>query len=101
MDFPSKIALIEAVKPDISPFGDQVHTLLLESVSKIADQWIEQLNILRKSADAMEAQIIAAVAKAKSDITALHELGLKVATEARRGQEVCRQLSDSVGKIAS
>jgi len=101
MEFSSKIALLESVKPDLAPMETQVHGLLLESVNSIADQWIEQLNILRKSADEMEAQIIAAVAKAKSDITALHELGLKVATEARRGQEVCRQLSDSVGKIAS
>ena len=100
MEFSSNVTLLEAVKPDLAPLGDQVHNLLLDNVSKIADQWIEQLNILRKSADAMEAQIIAAVAKAKADITALHDLGTKVAAEARRGQEVCRQLSDSVAKIA-
>jgi hypothetical protein len=100
MDHTTKLALIEAVQP-IAPIGDQVHTLLLDSVSKIADQFVEQLAILRKNADALEAQIIACVAKTKADITALHSLGTKVAEEARRGQEVCRQLSDSIEKIAS
>ena len=97
----SKIALIEANRPEIAPFGDQVHNLLLESVGKIADQWIEQLTLLRKNADALEAQIIAAVAKTKADISSLHDLGMKVAAEARRGQEVCKQLSDGVEQIAS
>ena len=101
MDFPSKIALIEAVKPDIAPMETQVHSLLLESVGKIADQWIEQLVLLRENTVALENQILASVAKTKGDISKLHELGLKVAAEARRGQEVCRQMSDSIEKIAS
>jgi hypothetical protein len=100
MDHAAKLALIEAVKPDIAPFQDQVHTLMLEGVSKIAEQWIEQLTILRESADALEAQIISCVSKTKSDISALHDLGAKVTAEALRGQEVCRQLSDSIEKIA-
>jgi hypothetical protein len=101
MDHATKLSLIEAVQPDIAPFSDQVHALMLDGVSKIADQWIEQLTILRKSADALEAQIISCVAKTKSDISALHDLGAKVAAEAMRGQEVCKQLSDSIEKIAS
>jgi len=101
MDFPSKIALIESVKPDIAPFGDQVHTLLLESIGKLADDWIAQLTLLRKTADELEAQILASVGKTKADISALHQLGTRVAEEARRGQEVCRQLSDGVERLAS
>ena len=101
MEFSSKIALLESVKPDLAPMETQVHSLLLESVGKIADQWIEQLVLLRENTVALENQIIASVAKTKSDITALHSLGLQVAAEARRGQEVCRQMSDSVEKIAS
>jgi len=97
----AKLTLIEALQPEIAPFGDQVHGLLLESVSKIADDWISQLTLLRKSADALEAQIVASVAKTKADLTTLHELGAKVAAEAQRGQEVCRQLSDGVGKIST
>ena len=100
MENTAKLSLIEALQPDIQPFGDQVHGLLLESVSKIADDWIAQLTLLRKSADALEAQIVASVAKTKSDLTLLHELGAKVAAEAQRGQDVCRQLSDGIGKIS-
>ena len=100
MDHVSKIALLEAVRPDIAPFGDQIHTLMQDSVGKIADQWIEQLQIIRDNTVALENQILACVTKTKSDITALHELGVQVAEEARRGQEVCRQLSDSIEKIA-
>ena len=101
METTAKLTLIEALQPEIAPFGDQVHGLLLESVSKIADDWIEQLRILRKSADALEAQIVASVGKTKADLTLLHELGAKVAEEAKRGQEVCRQLADGVGKIST
>jgi len=101
METTAKLTLIEALQPEIAPFGDQVHGLLLESVSKIADEWIAQLVILRKNADALEAQIVASVAKTKADLTTLHELGAKVAEEAKRGQEVCRQLADGVGKIST
>ena len=101
METTAKLTLIEALQPEIAPFGDQVHGLLLESVSKIADDWIEQLRILRKNADAREAQIVASVGKTKADLTTLHELGAKVAEEAKRGQEVCRQLADGVGKIST
>ena len=95
-----KLALIEAVQPEIAPFTDQVHTLMLESVSKIADQWIEQLKIVRDNTIVLENQIVACVGKTKADITTLHELGAKVAEEAKRGQDVCKQLSDSIEKIS-
>ena len=93
--------LIEGMKPDIAPFEDQVHTLLLDSVGKIADQWIEQLKLLRENADALEAQIVAYVGKTKSDISALHDLGTQVAAEAKRGQDVCKELRESVERLAS
>jgi transcriptional regulator len=84
-----------------TPMPDQIHTLLLDSVGKIADQWIEQLKLLRDNADALEAQIVSYVGKTKADISALHDLGTKVAAEARRGQDVCKQLRDSVERLAS
>lgn len=82
-----------------TPFGEQVHTLLLDSVGKIADQWIEQLAIIRDNANTLEKQLLACVAQTKADITALHELGVMVGEEARRGQQVCLQLINSVEKI--
>ena len=96
----NELARIEAVT-DITPFTDQVHSLMLDSVSRIADQWIEQLKIVRENTITLENQILACVTKTKSDITTLHSLGTQVAEEARRGQEVCRQLSDSIEKIAT
>ena len=95
----NELARIEATT-DIAPFTDQVHSLMLDSVGKIADQWIEQLRIVRENTQMLETQILACVTKTKADITLLHDLGVKVADEARRGQEVCRELSDAVEKIA-
>ncbi len=78
-----------------------IHTLLEESITHIASQWVEQLKIVRENTITLENQILACVTKTKSDITMLHSLGTQVAEEARRGQEVCRQLSDSIEKIAT
>ena len=93
--------IIEALLADTAPVPDQIHTLLLDSVGRIADQWIEQLKLLRDNADALEAQIVAYVGKTKADISALHDLGTQVAAEARRGQDVCKKLRDSVERLAS
>jgi hypothetical protein len=97
----TKLALIEAVQPDIVPFEAQVHDLLNDSVEKIAQNWISELEALRKNASDLESQVLAAVADTKNSIAKLHSLGDLVKTEARRGQEVCRQLSDSIEKMAS
>ena len=100
METSVKLALIEAVQPEIAPFTDQVHSLMLDSVSRIADQWIEQIKISHDNLAALENQIIACVAKTKSDISLLHDLGQKVSEEAKRGQKFCQELSDSIEKIA-
>jgi transcriptional regulator len=96
-----KNAIIEALRPDIAPIEDQVHTLLLDSVGKIADQWVEQLKLLRANADALEQQIMTHVSKTKADISALHDLGTQVAAEAKRGQDVCQKLREAVERLAS
>ena len=98
-------ALVEAVEsetitPVVQTFSTEVHKLLLDSVGRIADDWIGQLNILRENTNVLEAQIIAYVGKTKSDISALHELGAKVTEEARRGSEICQQLRAGLEKIA-
>ena len=99
MDHTAKLALIEAVQP-IAPIENQVHTLLNESIEKLAQSWIMELEALRKNASDLESQVLAAVAGTKDSIAKLHSLGDLVKTEARRGQDVCRQLSDSIEKIA-
>src|SRR4029077_10359523 len=100
MDNAAKLALIEAVRPDIAPVSDQVHDLLNASVEKIAQGFITELEALRKNATDLENQVLTAVAGTKDSIAKLHSLGALVTEEARRGQEVCRQISDSVEKIA-
>ena len=100
MDHTAKLALIEAVQPDIAPVSDTVHDLLNQSIERLAQSWISELEALRKNASDLESQVLAAVAGTKDSIAKLHSLGDLVKTEARRGQDVCRQLSDSIEKIA-
>jgi len=95
-----EVAKIEAIRPDIAPFADQVHSLLNDSVEKIAQSWIDQLQAVKENCDALERQMLAAVAKTKENIAKLHELGNQVAEEAKRGRELCEQLSNGVAKIA-
>jgi transcriptional regulator len=76
-----------------------IHQLLKESIDKIAGQWVAELTTLRNNASLLEQQVLTCVAKAKADITHLHDLGVQVAEEARRGQELCAKLSASVEQI--
>ena len=100
MDHSTKLALIEAVQPDIAPITDQVHDLLNESIEKIASNMVGELEALRQNATALETQLLAAAAGAKASINKLRELHTQIADEARRGQEVCRKVSDSIENIA-
>ena len=76
-----------------------IHNLLKESIDKIAGQWVAELTTLRNNANLLEEQVLICVTKAKGDITQLHDLGIQVAEEARRGQELCAKLSASVEQI--
>jgi len=91
---------IELIEPAIAPFSDQVKTLMLDGVSKIADQWIEQLSLIRDNANALEKQIMECVGRTKHDIEVMHELGHKITAEAKRGQEVCLELINGIEKIS-
>ena len=92
-------ARIEAKAPDIAPFEEQVHSLLNDSIEKIAQGWIDQLKALKENCDALESQVLAAVTKTKDHIAKLHELGNQVAEEAKRGRELCAKLSDGIAQI--
>ena len=76
-----------------------IHQLLKESIDKIAGAWVSELTTLRSNASLLEQQVMTCVTKAKADITALHDLGVQVAEEARRGQELCAKLSAGVEQI--
>jgi len=76
-----------------------IHQLLKESVEKIAGQWVAELNTVRANTLKLEEQVLACLAKTKADITQMHALGVQVAEEAKRGQELCAKLSSSVEQI--
>ena len=99
MDHSAKLALIEAVKPDIAPVSDHVHDLLNQSIEQIAQDMVGELEALRRNATDLETRLLAAAAGAKASINKLRELHTQIADEARRGQEVCRKVSDSIEKI--
>jgi len=96
----NELARIEATT-DITPFTDQVHVLLNNSIEKIAQNWCAELEALRKNATDLENQLLACVVNTKASVNRLHELGAQIAEEAKRGREVCRQISDSIEKIAT
>ena len=79
--------------------SDDIHLLLKKSVEQIAGQWVEQLNIVRANTVTLEEQVLACLAKTKTDIAQLYDLGVKVAEEAQRGQELCASLSAGVALI--
>ena len=79
--------------------SDDIHLLLKKSVEQIAGQWVEQLNIVRANTVTLEEQVLACLAKTKTDIAQLYGLGVKVAEEAKRGQELCASLSAGVALI--
>jgi hypothetical protein len=79
--------------------SDDIHQLLKESVEKIAGQWVAELNTVRANTLKLEEQVLACLAKTKADITQMHDLGVQVAEEAKRGKELCAKLSDSVEHI--
>jgi hypothetical protein len=96
----NELARIEATT-DITPFTDQVHVLLNNSIEKIAQNWCAELEALRKNATDLENQVLACVVSTKASVNRLHELGAQVAEEAKRGREVCARLSATVEEIAA
>jgi predicted component of type VI protein secretion system len=93
------VAKIEAIRPDIAPFAEQVHDLLQDSITKIADGWVAELKAVKANCDALESQVLAAVAKTKDHVEKLHALGAQVAAEAQRGRELCEKLSEGIAQI--
>lgn len=96
---PKQLTVIEAVAPGIAPFEQQAHSLLIESIDRIAQNWIAELRHVRDNTAAIEQLVIEATTKAKDDITRMHLLGAQVMKEAQRGQDVCSQLHRELDEI--
>jgi hypothetical protein len=83
------------------PFDQKGHTLMMESVDRITQQWVGELNHVRENTLAVEQMVIAQAAKAKDELTKLHLLGMQAMKEAQRGQEVVARLGDELDAMLS
>jgi hypothetical protein len=90
------VAVIDRVSDDSMPFDQKTHTLMLESVDRIAQQWVGELNRVRDNSKIIEQMVIAQAAKSKDELTKLHLLGTQAMKEAQRGHEVLAHLADEI-----
>jgi len=91
--------LIERVRDTGSPFEQKSHTLMLESVDKITQQWISELVNIREANQAVEQMVIQQAAVLKDQITKLHLLGMQAMKEAQRGLEFHTQLGNQLDEL--
>jgi hypothetical protein len=86
-------AVVERVDDHGAPFEQKTHTLMMESVDRITQQWVGELGHVRDNTQVIEQMVIAQAAKVKSELTKLHLLGMQAMKEAQRGHEVSQQLA--------
>jgi hypothetical protein len=89
-------AVVEHVRDHGVPFDQKTHTLMMESVDRITQQWVGELNHVRDNTKIVEQMVIAQAAKAKDELTKLHLLGMQAMKEAQRGQEVVQHLGNEL-----
>jgi hypothetical protein len=82
------------------PFAQHGHDLLLESVDKVATDWVDQLKNVRRNSEELEQLVLQRVSKLKSDLTQLFVLGSAVVSEAKRGGEINDKLTHEINKLA-
>ena len=87
-----QMSVVEHVRDGGVPFDQKTHTLMMESVDRITQQWVGELNHVRENTQIVEQMVIAQAAKAKDELTKLHLLGMQAMKEAQRGQEVVAHL---------
>jgi hypothetical protein len=89
------------VHPELPPFDQQAHELMLKSIDRVANAWVTELQAVRNNTQVVEQMVLTACTKAKADITRLHLLGGAVMQEAKRGEEVCSQLEEQIDRLMS
>lgn len=93
----AKLSVIERAPDEgTTPFEQKTHDLMLQSVDRIAHQWVEELKRFRDNTVGIEKLVIEHAGKAKDELTRLHLLGVKAMGEARRGHEVLSRLGDEI-----
>lgn len=89
-------AVVERVRDLGTPFDQKAHTLMMESVDRVTQQWVGELTHVRENTQIVEQMVIAQAAKAKDELTKLHLLGMQAMKEAQRGQEVVQHLGNEL-----
>lgn len=89
-------SVVERVLDNSSPFEQQAHTLLLEGIDRITQQWVAELGHVRDNTKVIEQKVIAQAAKVKDEITKLHLLGIQAMKEAERGRAVSLKLEEEL-----
>jgi hypothetical protein len=95
----NSISVVERVSGGGEPFGQETHTLMMESVDRITQQWVGELNRVRDTSKNIEQMVITQAAKTKGELTKLHLLGVQAMKEAQRGHEVMQRFSDELEAI--
>jgi hypothetical protein len=90
------VQVVERVNDGTTPFEQESHTLMLKSVDKITEQWIDELVALRKNSQIIEQMVIEQATKVKEELTKLHLLGVQAMREAQRGHEVLQHLGEEI-----
>ena len=92
--------VIERVPSDGAlPFEQKSHDLMMKSVDRVAQEWIEVMVALRNNSQVVEEMVIEQAGKVKSELTKLHLLGAQAMREAQRGHEVLQNLGEELNAI--
>ena len=93
------ISVLERVRDPDASFEQKTHTLMLESVDKITQAWVEELLALRRNSEGIEQMVVEQAAKVKSEMTKLHLLGVQAMREAQRGHDVLQHLGEQINTM--
>lgn len=96
-----EITLVERVRDSGTPFEQKSHTLMIESVDRITQQWVNELARLRENSKSLEQMVIEQAAKVKDELTRMHLLGVQAMREAERGNEVMQRLAEQIEEMMS
>ena len=88
--------VLERVRDPDASFEQKSHTLMLESVDKITQAWVDELIALRDNSKVIEEMVKEQADKVKSEMTRLHLLGVQAMREAQRGHEVLQNLGNEL-----
>lgn len=89
----------KAGDPEAS-FEQKSHTLMLESVDKITQSWVDEMIALRDNSKVIEQMVVEQASKVKGELTKLHLLGVQAMREAQRGHEVLQHLGEEISMMA-